>query len=183
MCTSSSSPQVFSIDGTLLTSYHTFDFSGCAQSQTLIINVHGTSVQYHYDQVKETKRRGARREMTKDRKVDNTKIKNGQGNYVDFTKVVFNFVEATSLTISQTPLVGTVLAPLASMNSLLFEFKFPALLNFNANTFSQPYMYPQDKSANCSASLRLVRRPSSTIQTTMELLAGSLALLPLQALH
>ena len=93
--------------------------------------------------------------MTKDRKVDNTKIKNGQGNYVDFTKVVFNFVEATSLTISQTPLVGTVLAPLAGMYSLpaLFESKLHALLNFNANTFSQPYMDPQDKSANCSASL------------------------------
>ena len=71
------------------------------------------ALQYHYNVEEERKE-----ECMQIMEVDNRQIANGQGNYVDFTKVVFNFVEATSLTIAQTPLVGTVLAPFAGKQLL-----------------------------------------------------------------
>jgi len=90
-CRGDAAVQVFSMPGTNFNSFgsYRFNFEGCSAAQTILINVAGLSV----------------------------KVQNGQGTYgiVAPSKVIFNFYEATSLTIQHTPFISAVLAPFATI--------------------------------------------------------------------
>jgi len=88
-CRGESSVQVFHMAAEDFHSFgsYGYEFVGCSASQTIVINVAGFIVN----------------------------IQNGQGTYgsISPSKVVFNFYQATSITIKNTAFVSTVLAPLA----------------------------------------------------------------------
>jgi len=90
-CNGDANIQVFNMPGSNFHSFgsYRFNFAGCSATQTIIINVAGLTVN----------------------------VQNGQGTYgvVSPAKVVFNFYEATTITIQHTPLISAVLAPFASI--------------------------------------------------------------------
>jgi len=88
-CRGESNVQVFNMAAEDFHSFgsYGYEFVGCSASQTIVINVAGFIVN----------------------------IQNGQGTYgsISPSKVVFNFYQATSITIKNTAFISTVLAPLA----------------------------------------------------------------------
>jgi choice-of-anchor A domain-containing protein len=112
-CTSAAT-QVFDIDGTKFTGSYAFTFFNCTADQVLIINVFGATVAVSHNR---GEKRGEKRESRW--WIDSRKFQNAaQPTFPNSKNTVFNFVNATSLTVKNTNFDATILAPLAGIYCL-----------------------------------------------------------------
>ncbi len=106
-CQTTDLVQVFLLPGSNFNSFgsYTIEFSGCSASQTIIIDVSGTDITVSPNS------------FFTFNLFDMREIANGNTVYgsIPVSQVVFNFYEATTISIQHSPVVSTILAPLASM--------------------------------------------------------------------